>query len=416
MMVAASLTAPSSRPRATDTSRRDLTAAWRHVDVVLVVCTLAVAALGTLMVFSATRARGVPGTADTTFLRREAVFMLLGIGVMVGVTLFDYQRITNWIWPVYAAALLLLVLVVSPLGQRSNGAQAWFGFGPFQMQPAEFAKIALMVVLAAVMAGYKGDVDLKRLAILVVIAGIPMVLIMLQPDLGMVLILVFVFMGMLLVSGIRGRHILLLTLVGCMGVWGVFSSNVLKQYQKDRLTTFLDTTSTGTSTAPAGSDGADGSGAKGSDQERAARRGAATYNVEQSLNAIGAGGMFGQGLFEGKQTQLGFVPEQHTDFIFTAVAEELGFVGAATLLGLYAVIMWRIWRAASLSRDTFGSLICVGVLSFMMFQVFENVGMTMNIMPVTGIPLPLMSYGGSSILTTFLAVGLVLNVHMHRFR
>ncbi|MBI2703852.1 MAG: rod shape-determining protein RodA [Actinobacteria bacterium] len=399
-----SLTSP--RPRMQDTSRRDLTAAWRHIDLVLVFSTLAVAVLGIVMVFSATKAKGAPGIADTTFLKRELVFMGVGAVLMTALALFDYQRVANWVWPIYGGALVLLVLVVSPAGQRVNGSQAWFGFGAFQMQPAEFAKIAVILALAAVMAGYKGDVDLRRLLVLLVLAGVPIGLILLQPDLGMVLIFVFVLMGMLLVGGIRVRYIVLLTLLGVAGVWGALNSNVLKDYQKERLTAFVQDRSNGASALET----------KNLSPDEAAQKGKATYNVDQSLNAIGAGGVSGQGYGEGKQTQLGFVPEQQTDFIFTAVAEELGFVGAATLLGLYALIMWRVWRAATLSRDLFGALLCVGVLSFLMFQVFENAGMTMQIMPVTGIPLPLMSYGGSSIITTFIAIGLVLNVGMRRFR
>jgi rod shape determining protein RodA len=194
-------------------------------------------------------------------------------------------------------------------------------------------------------------------------------------------------MGMLLVGGLRARYLLLILAIGALAVFGALNSNVLKQYQKDRFTVAY-------------------SDAKS----------ASSYNVDQSQTAIGAGGVTGEGLFNGQQTQKGFVPEQQTDFIFTVVGEELGFVGAATLLGLYAVMLWRIWRTAAVARDMLGSLICVGVLSFMVFQVFENVGMTMKIMPVTGIPLPLVSYGGTSILTTFVGIGLVLNVHMHRFR
>jgi rod shape determining protein RodA len=172
-------------------------------------------------------------------------------------------------------------------------------------------------------------------------------------------------------------------------VLGAFNSSVLDQYQKDRLTGFLnpDQDSQGT-----------------------------TYNVDQSQTAISNGGVTGEGLFQGRQTELGYVPEQQTDFIFTAVGEELGFVGGAMVIGLYGVIMWRVWRTAQLSRDLLGTLYCVGVLSMLVFQVFENVGMAMGIMPVTGIPLPLLSYGGSSTLVTFAAIGLVLNVHMRRFR
>jgi len=164
--------------------------------------------------------------------------------------------------------------------------------------------------------------------------------------------------------------------------------DIIEDYQRERLTAFLD-------------------------QEGDLQR--STYNLDQSRTAIGAGGLTGAGLFEGTQTNLSYVPEQETDFIFTVVGEELGFLGAATLLLMYAIVVWRTWRSAQLARDLFGTLICIGVLAMLVFQIFENVGMTMGIMPITGIPLPLMSYGGSSTLATFAAMGLVLNVHMRRF-
>ncbi len=176
---------------------------------------------------------------------------------------------------------------------------------------------------------------------------------------------------------------------------GVLTSDVLADYQKARLTTFID---------PGGQETDDPSAA------------ADTFNVTQAQTAIANGGMTGQGLFEGQQTQLAFVPEQQTDFIFTVPAEELGFLGAALVLAVYGAIVWRIWRTAQLARDTFGTLLCVGVLSMVVFQIFQNIGMAMGIMPVTGLPLPFMSYGGSSTLASFAAMGLVLSVHMHRFR
>jgi rod shape determining protein RodA len=222
-----------------------------------------------------------------------------------------------------------------------------------------------------------------------VLSGVPAVLILLQPDLGTVAVLVAIVLGMLLIAGLRFRYIAVLTLVGLVGVIGAFNSSVLDEYQKDRFTEFLS---------------------PNSDEQ------GSSYNVGQSQNAIGNGGITGEGLFEGSQTRLNYVPEQQTDFIFTAVGEELGFVGGATVLGLYGVIIWRIWRIAKLSRDLLGTLYCVGVLSMLVFQIFENMGMAMGIMPVTGIPLPLLSYGGSSTLVTFAAIGLVLNVHMRRFR
>ncbi|WP_208028195.1 rod shape-determining protein RodA [Rhabdothermincola sediminis] len=357
------------------------------MDVVLVVSVAALAATGVLMVYSATR--GPTDPPDRSFLVRQALFVTIGAAVMVVVTLVDYRRLRDWAWTLYGAMMLGLLGVLSPLGQQSKGAQAWFGFGAFQVQPAEFAKAVLILTLAAVLAMWAGDIDLRRLAVLLGVSGAPMALILLQPDLGTVLVLVSIVLGMLLVAGLRLRYIVALTLVGLIGVVGILNSNVLKQYQKDRLTAFLDP-------------GRDTQGT--------------TYNVTQSQIAVASGGLTGEGLFDGRQTQLQFVPEQQTDFIFTAVGEELGFAGAATVLGLYGVVMWRIWRTAQLSRDLLGTLLCVGVLSMLAFQVFENVGMAMGIMPVTGIPLPLLSYGGSSTLTTFASLGLVLNVHMRRFR
>lgn len=367
------------------TARRDATAPLRHVDVVLVVCCVALAGVGVLMVFSATRGND----SDTSYLFRHLVFSLVGMGGMVALTLIDYRRFLGWVWFIYGGSILTLMAVVSPLGQRSKGAQAWFGFGPFQIQPAEFAKLALIISIAALLVEYAGDIDLRRLAVLFAVAGFPMALIMLQPDLGMVMIMVAILLGMLLVGGLRVRYIVVLTLVGIIGVVGVLNSSVLKQYQKDRLTAFINP----------------GRDAQGT-----------TYNVDQSQIAIANGSITGQGLFNGHQTQLRFVPEQQTDFIFTVVGEELGFLGAATVLTLYGVVIWRIWRVAQLARDTFGTLLCVGVLSMLVFQVFENVGMAMGITPVTGIPLPFLSYGGSSALTMFAAIGLVSSVHTHRFR
>src|SRR4029450_3240013 len=177
---------------------------------------------------------------------------------------------------------------------------------------------------------------------------------------------------------------------GVLVVVAVLSSDMLAQYQRDRLSGFLEQSENGTITA-------------------------ADWNLAQSKAAIASGGTSGEGLFEGTQTRLGFVPEQHTDFIFTALGEEMGFVGSATVLGLFALMCLRIWRTAQIAQDRLGMLICVGVLSMLVFQIFQNVGMTMGIMPITGITLPFMSYGGSSIIASWLAIGLVLNVHMRRF-
>jgi rod shape determining protein RodA len=375
-----------ARPGA-DTSRRDPSAPWRHVDVLLVVCALAVASLGVLMVYSATRGPEPPYA--TSYLVRQSGWVAVGAVLAMVVAVVDYRQIRDFAPFLYGGAVALLALVVSPLGDTSKGAQAWFAFGPFQLQPSEVAKPAVIVALASLLSTWEGAIDLRRLAGLLALAGAPMALIMLQPDLGTVLVFVSFTGALLLVGGVRGRYLLALGLLGVLGVVGVLRSDALADYQKDRLTAF----------ANPDADTQD-----------------STYNLRNSIAAVANGRLTGEGLFEGTQTQLNFVPEQQTDFIFTVVAEELGFAGAATLLGLYSIIAWRIWRTAKLARDAVGSLICVGVLAMLAFQVFESVGMATGIMPVTGIPLPFLSYGGSSTIASCIAIGLVLNVHMRRYR
>jgi rod shape determining protein RodA len=367
--------------------RRNPAAPWRHVDLLLLGSVTLIALIGSLMVFSSTRGTSTE-PANTAVLQRHLVFVAAGITVMALTTMADYRRFRDWAPIFYGGVCLLLLGVVSPFGTEVNGAQAWFQMGPFQLQPSEFSKIAVIIGLASLGAHFGSDIDLRRLAVLMAVPGIPLVLIMLQPDPGTAMVFVAITMGVLLVAGVRAKHIAGLTLVGLTAVVGLLSSGLLADYQKDRLTVFLNP---------------------------AAGLQAEAYNLNQSKIAIGSGGVLGKGLFNGTQTQLDIVPEQHTDFIFTAVGEELGFIGAATLLALFAIIGWRIWRIAQLSRDQFGVLLCVGVLSMLAFQIFQNAGMTMGIMPITGIPLPYVSYGGSSTIALFAGLGLVQSVHMRRF-
>ena len=386
----ATATRGSSLPRTPAASlRRNPAAAWRHLDVVLLFATIVISLLGVLMVYSATRqGREDVGLDPTTFLKRQAMWVVLGIGVMVVVGLIDYRRFRDWAIVLYGGVIVLLVAVLSPLGSEIRGTKGWFEFGILQLQPAEFGKLALIVMLGSFAAMFGGDLDARRLAFALAIAAVPIGLIMLQPDVGTMMVFCAITMGILLVAGVRPRHMIALTFVGLVGVAAVLNLGLLEEYQKERLTAFLD-------------------------QEGDTQRSA--YNLDQSKIAIGAGGLFGRGLFQGTQTNLSYVPEQETDFIFTVVGEELGFVGTGTLLSLFAIMMWRIWRTAQLSRDFTGTLMCVGVLSLLVFQIFQNVGMTMGILPITGIPLPFVSYGGSATLAGFAAIGLVLNVHMRRF-
>ncbi|MFM8862399.1 MAG: rod shape-determining protein RodA [Acidimicrobiia bacterium] len=358
-----------------------------HIDPILLGCVGVLALVGIVAVYSSTRGPGP--TYATSYLIKQMMFVTVGVGVMAVLTTIDYRKLHDWAWAFYGVTTVLLVIVLSPIGSQSNGAQSWFSLGPFQMQPAEFAKISLIGLLAFLLSEFRGEIDVRRLLTLLGTAAVPMLLILVQPDLGLTLVLVVITMAMLLVGGLPTRYILGLTAIGVLGVFLLLNSPVLQDYQRARLTAFINPTDRSTS---------------------------AVYNIQQSQQAIANGGVTGTGLFEGPQTKLGFVPEQETDFIFTAVAEQFGFLGAGLLLSVYGLLCWRIWRIAHLARDTFGTYLCIGVLAMFAFSAFENVGMAMGIMPVTGIPLLLISAGGSSIVTSFAALGMVLNVHMRRFR
>ena len=370
---------------------RNPAAPWRHIDLVLVGCIAAVGALGCLMIFSATRGRD-PSDFDTGFLLKQLLFMGVGAGVMLGVALIDYRRYREIVPIVYGAVLLGLVMVVTGLGSERKGSQAWFQLGPFQLQPSELAKIVVIVTVASLIAGFNSELDARRLATVLAAIGAPMALIMLQPDLGTTLVFVAVAMGMLLIGGAQVRHIVALTLVGVIGVGMVLNSGMLEKFQQCRLTSFLET-----------------------QDAECAERGSG-YNLEQAKTAIGSGALFGAGLFQGTQTRLDIVPEQHTDFIFTVIGEEFGFLGSAFVLSLFALLIWRAIRIAYMSKDSFGTYLATGVASMFTIQIFVNIGMVVGIMPITGIPLPFLSYGGTAMLVNFAAVGILLNVHMRRFK
>lgn len=371
-------------------TRRGTDSAWRHIDVSLVAAVGSIALIGLVLVYSATdRKLAAEGVDPHYYLKRQAVFVAIGFAAMVLTAAVDYRVYRDFAPMVYGATVLALAAVVSPLGASSKGHQAWFPIASFQLQPSEISKIVLVLALAAYIGHQRdGDLDVRRLITVLVLAGVPMGLIMLQPDIGTDLVFGCILAAILLVGGARPRHLAVLAVVAILGVAGVLKSGVMQQYQVDRLTAFLD--------------------------QQGDTKGT-TYNLQQSKIAIGSGGLTGRGLGEGTQTNLSYVPEQHTDFVFTVVGEELGFVGSSIVLVLFGFMVWRVWRAAALARDVTGRLLCVGVLALIVFQVFENVGMTMGIMPITGIPLPFVSYGGSATVAYFVGIGLVLNVHMRRF-
>jgi rod shape determining protein RodA len=385
---------------ATTVARRPVASpAWRHIDVPLVLMTAAVSALGVLMIYSTTR---IPleasGGDPQSNAKRQATYAAIGLLAFVGTLIFDYRRYLSWAPVLYLGSLLLLLAALA-VGRTTLGADSWIQVGSIQIEPSELVKVSLVLSLAALLASRKGIISGKVLLLVLGLSVMPVLLIYKQNALGSAMVLAIVMIGMLLMAGTRGRHMVALALLAVLLIGGALQLGVLKQYQKDRILTFV--------TAPTG---VGGPGVAGSPEAATVE-----YNLDQSKLAIADGGLAGKGLYKGYLTNLSYVPNQSTDFIFTAVAEQFGFVGSALLLALFGLIVWRSWRAAVVSRDLAGTLICVGVLAMITFQVFENVGMTMGIMPVAGITLPFMSYGGSSMVVDWVAIALVVNVGMRRY-
>lgn len=366
--------------------------AWRqlvaHLDMLLVFATLTVSALGVLMVYSATRSQLLHnGESPQYWLKRQALWSLLGVLVMVGVVLVDYHRLEELGYLFYGAVLAGL-LAVFAVGRSALGAQRWFQIGPIQLQPSAFAVLGVVLAVAAYCHRHQeAGLTPRRVAALVALGAVPALLVIKQPDLGSGIVILVTLSVMLVISGVRARYLTALAALAVVAVVAVVSLGLLKSFQTQRLTTFLNPNANTS----------------------------AAYNLRESKIAVAAGGVAGKGLFKGSQTDLGYVPEQFTDFIFTAVGEQLGFAGAASLLGLFGLMVWRLLRAAQLARDHHGRLLCAGVLALIAFSVFQSVGMTIGIMPITGIPLPFVSYGGSATVAFFAAIGLALNVNMRRY-
>jgi rod shape determining protein RodA len=364
--------------------------AIRHVDPVLVAAALLLAAIGIALIYSATHQSLVPQGLDPgLYMKKQLGFLLIGALVLLLAASFDYRFVKVYAGLVYVASLILLILVRTPLGTTVKGSQRWFQLFGFQFAPSEVAKLALIAMLAAFLAELRrSDLTLQDVYRATVLAAIPALLVFLQPDLGTSIVTASILAGVLVVAGARARHLAILALTAIVLMFGAFQLGVVREYQVARLTAWLD-------------DSNDPSGAN--------------FNREQAEIAIGSGGVSGRGYLNGTQTNLDFVPEQHTDFIFTVVGEEFGFVGSIGVLLLFGLLIWRAFRIALLSKDPFGAYLAAGIGSMFALQAFVNIGMAIGIMPITGIPLPFVSYGGSSLLTNAAAVGLLLNVHMRRF-
>jgi rod shape determining protein RodA len=365
----------------------------RHVDWFLIVIAFALSVVGLLLLYSATSQTLRNGGFDPfDRVNKQAITMVLGAGAAVAIASFDYRFWKIYAGFIYIGSVIALILVRVPgIGTTdiTGTAQRWFAVGPLQITPSEFTKLAIILTLAAVLANIRTpEPTLRDLFKVLILAAVPLGLVFLGPDIGTSIGIAAIVVGMLIVAGTKLRHLLVLSAVGIIAIVLVFQTGAIQGFQRDRLTAFLYPQSVS-----------------------AAER----YNLDQSLIAVGSGGLFGKGYLHGVQTNLDYVPEQHTDFIFTVAGEEFGFVGALAVLALYALLLWRSIRIAWLAKDPFGTYIAAGIASMFAIQMFVNVGMVIGIMPITGIPLPFLSYGGTSILVSFAAIGMLESIHMRRF-
>ncbi len=346
--------------------------------------------IGTLLVWAATRdwyARN--GLDGQYYLKRHIINIMIGLVLAYGTTVIDYRLLRAYTPFLWGAGVLGLGIVLIPgLGSEVNGAKAWIALpGGFQIQPAELAKIAIIIGMSMILSERSHDSDgptsgevLQSLAV----AAIPVLLIILQPDMGTILIISAAVVTIIAVSGAPSRWVTALLLIAVLGGFVAVKAGVISEYQVNRLQTFVDPN-------------ADTQGAG--------------YQLRQARITVGSGGLIGTGLFDGPQTNGRFVPEQQTDFIFTVAGEELGFLGSGAILILYLILLMRGFSIARRTNDPFGRLVCTGVIAWFAFQIFENIGMTLGLMPMTGVPLPFISYGGSSMFATLIGIGLLQNVH-----
>lgn len=368
--------------------------AIKNFDFTLFVIILFIIAFGLTILSSATHATMARGDDPYAYVKKQGIAIFLGLAAIGFIMKLDYTRIARYAKIIYVANVLLLAAVMV-LGETHKGAQSWIPIGSFSLQPSEFAKIAMIITFAVYLSGREGKLNKFRdLVPTFLFFGLPMMLILMQPDLGTALVFIAIYFGMLFVAGANPKNLIALILVGALLVVGVLVAQLgfgmdkpLKPYQLDRLTIFVDPYKD-----PKG----------------------AGYHVIQSLVSLGSGGVWGKGLFKGTQTQLNFLPEQKNDFIFSVVGEEFGFAGSIILLFLFYLFVLRGIKIAVKSKDMLGTLLATGIVSMIVFHLLVNIGMAAGIMPITGIPLPFFSYGGSSMLANLLGVGILLNVHQKR--
>jgi rod shape determining protein RodA len=362
----------------------------RNVDWVLLMTQGVLTVMGCLVVYSASRTRI---TGDPyAFVTRQVVFAIIACVVMAFVMMVDYEWFKERAAFLYATTIALLVLLLL-MGLAQSSDRISFDLGPFNFQPAEMAKFTTLLALCAYLSEERSDeVSYPRFVGGLIMVGAPALLIIAQPDLGSASVIITIAMGVLLVAGAKPKYIGLITFLSLATVTAAFVGGLVNQYQTERLRVFFDQSTT----------------------DPQLRESA--YQVRNAIRAVGTGGIWGKGWLEGDLTNQRYVPVMWADFPFAAVGEQFGLIGCAVLLATFVVALMRIWRIASLSRDLLGTYLCAGVFTMLLWQVFQNVGMTLGIMPVTGLPLPFISYGGSSLITYFAMFGIVQSVHMRRMR
>ena len=367
----------------------------RHLDPMLLIVTATLIVIGMFAIYSATSQTLIQDGKDPfDRVNKQLVTAVLGVVLLLVMATFDYRFLKVYAGFIYGATIAgLLLLRIPGVAASETGTSNFInipGVSLLQISPSEFAKIGLIVILAAMLSELRSSVptvaDLVRV---IGVAVVTMLLVFINVEIGTTIVLAAIAVGMLVVAGTHAKHLVALAAGAIVLIVLAFQLNVVEDYQVDRLLTVFD------------------SGAVSAD---------ARYNLDQSVIAVGSGGMFGTGFLQGSQTNLDYVPEQHTDFIFTVVGEEFGFLGSAFVLALFAMLLWRAIRIAYMSKDSFGTYLATGVASMFAIQIFVNVGMVVGIMPITGIPLPFLSYGGTAMLVNFAAIGILLNVHMRRFK
>jgi len=362
----------------------------QRMDWWLVISALLLSAGSTVFVWSASRADLAPEDDPQYFLVRHTINIAIGVVLAFIVSKLDFRLLRAYTPVIYVLSILGILLVYTPLGVTIAGARAWISVpGGFTLQPAELAKVSIILVMALILAEKRDAESEPRdrdVLLALALAAVPIGLVLLQNDTGTALVMSVIVITLVAVSGARRRWLAGLIGGGLVAVFLALQFGVIRDYQIARLTSFLD---------PDGSEGA------------------AAYNAVQARIAIGGGGWFGHGLFSGPQTQGNFVPVNESDFIFTVIAEEAGYIGAmAFIIGL-SIVLWRGMRIAMGADDLFGRLVATGVMAWLAFQTFENIGMNLGIMPITGVPLPFVSYGGTSMFASWIALGLLANVRVH---